>query len=173
MNSHDEWKAIQESLKTSAAEEARKRAVTNAMRPYADPCQPESSTAAARLYAAAAATSSVTPSGSSEGIGASDKNGREVPVAISGSNTSCSDDLYNSRSASQVPSTQGMSSKAKGKMADIPANTGSMDWDDHENGHDDVYGDSAYGNSSYGNQSSYGNHPSYGTSGEGSSGRRS
>ncbi|KAJ2581615.1 hypothetical protein GGH95_001986, partial [Coemansia sp. RSA 1836] len=158
INSHNEWKAIQESLKTSAAEDARMRAVNSALRPYAEQCQPESSMSAARLYAAA---SSAAANGSSDAVGGSDKNSREVPIATSASNTSYSDDLYNSRSASHVPSTQGMSSKAKGKMADIPSNTGSADWDNHGSDHG-AYGDSAYGSSSYANHS-------YGAGGEGSS----
>ncbi|KAJ2460485.1 hypothetical protein GGF42_000806, partial [Coemansia sp. RSA 2424] len=150
--------AIQESLKTSAAEDARMRAVNSALRPYAEQCQPESSMSAARLYAAA---SSAAANGSSDAVGGGDKNSREVPIATSASTTSYSDDLYNSRSASHVPSTQGMSSKAKGKMADIPSNTGSADWDDHGSDHG-AYGDSAYGSSSYANHS-------YGAGGEGSS----
>ncbi|KAJ2745095.1 hypothetical protein GGI20_002428 [Coemansia sp. BCRC 34301] len=161
INSHNEWKAIQESLKTSAAEEARKRAVSSALRPHAEQYQPESSTSAARLYAAA--SSAAISGSSSDGIGGMDKNSREVPIAASASNTSYSDDFCNNRSASYVPSTQGMSSKAKGKMPDIPANTGSSDWDSRDGDHG-AYGDSAYASNSYGNSA-------YGASGEGSSRR--
>ncbi|KAJ2062773.1 hypothetical protein GGI17_002161 [Coemansia sp. S146] len=158
VNSHNEWKAIQESLKTSAAEEARMRAVNNALRPYVEECQPESSMSAARLYAAA--------SGASDGGGGSSSsanNSREISVAIG---SSYSDDLHNSRSASHMPSTQGMSSKAKGKMAETSSHVDPSDWDHQEGGHGAVYGDSAYGHGSYG-------HGSYDASGEGSSNRHS
>ncbi|KAJ2827924.1 hypothetical protein FBU31_003047, partial [Coemansia sp. 'formosensis'] len=155
INSHDEWKAIQESLKTSAAEEARMRAVNNALRPFVEECQPESSTTAARLYAAVSGASDGGGGGSS-----SANNSREASAPIGGS-TSYSDDLNNSRSASHMPSMQGMSSKAKGKMAETSSNADPSDWDHQDSGYGAAYDDSAY------------EQGSYGASGEGSGDRRS
>ncbi|KAJ2465411.1 hypothetical protein GGI03_002684, partial [Coemansia sp. RSA 2337] len=161
VNSHNEWKAIQESLKTSAAEEARMRAVNDALRPFVEErCQPESSMAAARLYAAASGASNGGGGGSSSS-GAN--NSRDLSVAVG---SSYSDDLHNNRSASHMPSTQGMSSKAKGKMAETSSNVDPSEWDHHNGGHGTAYGDSAYGHGSY-------DASSYGASGEGSSNRHS
>ncbi|KAJ2007971.1 hypothetical protein H4R26_000479 [Coemansia thaxteri] len=178
INSHNEWKAIQESLRTSAAEEARTRASSamiggssssskGQLMSFSSECQPESSTAAARLYAVISnASGSGISTGSSssnrnadysggQGAGLSYQADRESisAAAASGSNGGGYLDDRCSRPLPHTPAepAQEMSSKARGKMAEVPSRHDLSDWDHHPSSNGNAYGgSSAYGDSAYG-----------------------
>ncbi|KAI8320412.1 hypothetical protein GQ54DRAFT_219687 [Martensiomyces pterosporus] len=106
LSAHNEWMAIQESLKTSAAEESRMRGAVpgpySSLLPYAG-YQPESSNATTNLIATAAATGNETSS---------------MARAVPDSHLDDVHNLVDSRSSSH-----GLSQKAKGKMAEVPSQT--------------------------------------------------
>ncbi|KAJ2601479.1 hypothetical protein H4R99_002998 [Coemansia sp. RSA 1722] len=158
LSSHNEWKTIQESLRTSAAEEVRNQALdstvrsTGSVRSYLNmngDMYAESSKSVAKLLAAAAAAggassappSSTTGGASSPAISASGSLStiHRAPV-VGASSVFASGTSANGLSTPVV--RQEMSSKAKGKMAEDPSqpNTDSQDWDYHND-------DSAYGGS--------------------------
>ncbi|KAJ1965819.1 hypothetical protein GGI12_000506 [Dipsacomyces acuminosporus] len=107
LSAHNEWKAIQESLKTSAAEQSRMRGLPDDIypsSPFLGSQAAESSNAANNLMAAVAASRS----------GNSGADTRAVPDTQF-------DDLAGLGGSHS--SSHGMSGKAKGKMAEVPSST--------------------------------------------------
>ncbi|KAJ1641881.1 hypothetical protein LPJ64_006214, partial [Coemansia asiatica] len=150
LNSHNEWKTIQESLKTSAAQEARSQALDSTIRSVGsarsylnqseDAYAAESSRSMARLLAAAssAPSPSFTTAGGAPSPAASATGSLSAINRTSATSASGPVSGYPTNGHS-TPVRQEMSSKAKGKMAEDPLqpSTDSQDWDYHND-------DSAY-----------------------------
>ncbi|KAJ2384419.1 hypothetical protein GGI05_005014 [Coemansia sp. RSA 2603] len=154
LSAHEEWKAIQESLKTSAAEEARMNALEGTVRSIGSTrsfanlsgeLHAESSKATAMLLAAAGspahmASSAATAAGVSSLSNVISEPLKSASVEVSDytPGNSGSPVSYTTAAGSRAP----LSSKARGKMAEDPSNpvTNSDDWDYHRD-------DSAYGGS--------------------------